>query len=64
MRPIALLAASAALMGATPSPTEKPLFLTGTWVMDSAYEIRADGTRTTNYGERPSGLMMVDRAGR
>ena len=64
MRPIALLAASAALMGATPSPTEKPLSLTGTWVMDSAYEIRADGTRTTNYGERPSGLMMVDRAGR
>ena len=64
MRPIALLVASAALMGATTSPTEKPLSLTGTWVMDSAYEIRADGTRTTNYGEHPSGLMMVDRAGR
>jgi hypothetical protein len=63
MRPIALLVASAALMRAPP-PTEKPLSLTGTWVMDSAYEIRADGTRTTNYGEHPSGLMMVDRAGR
>jgi hypothetical protein len=32
--------------------------------MESAYEILADGTRTTNYGEHPNGLMMVDRAGR
>ena len=41
----------------------EPLSLAGTWVMDSAYEIRADGTRTTNYGEHPSGRMMVDSAG-
>jgi hypothetical protein len=32
--------------------------------MVSAYEITAEGTRTTNYGEHPSGLMIVDRAGR
>jgi hypothetical protein len=32
--------------------------------MDSAYETHADGSRTTNYGEHPSGLMMVDSAGR
>jgi hypothetical protein len=53
-------------MAATPPPhaANRPLSLTGTWVMDSAYEIRADGTRTTNYGEHPNGLMMVDRAGR
>jgi hypothetical protein len=31
--------------------------------MDSAYEIHRDGTRTTNYGEHPAGLMMVDRSG-
>lgn len=38
--------------------------LQGTWVMDSAYEIKADGTRTTNYGEHPKGLLNVDSAGR
>ncbi|HEY4147001.1 lipocalin-like domain-containing protein [Pinirhizobacter sp.] len=38
--------------------------LRGTWVMDSAYEMHADGTRTTNYGEHPKGLLMVDAAGR
>lgn len=32
--------------------------------MASAYEILADGTRTTNFGEHPNGLMMVDKAGR
>jgi len=44
-----------------PAPS---LSLEGTWVMDSAYEILADGRRVTNYGERPYGLMMVDRDGR
>lgn len=38
--------------------------LEGTWIMDSAYEIRADRVRVTNFGEHPSGLMMVDAAGR
>jgi len=38
--------------------------LKGTWVMVSAYEIKADGTRTTNYGEHPDGLLMVDASGR
>jgi Lipocalin-like domain len=38
--------------------------LRGTWIMDSAYEIQADGTRTTNYGEHPIGLLMVDADGR
>jgi lipocalin-like protein len=42
----------------------QPLSLEGTWVMTAAYEILADGTRTTNYGEHPNGLMMVDKAGR
>ena len=61
-RSLALLAATALpLMGAA---RPEPLSLAGTWVMDSAYEIRADGTRTINYGEHPSGLMMVDRSGR
>lgn len=38
--------------------------LQGTWVMDSAYETHPDGSRTTNYGEHPLGLMTVDAAGR
>jgi hypothetical protein len=41
----------------------QPLTLEGTWVMTSAYEILADGTRTTNYGEHPEGLLMIDKAG-
>jgi hypothetical protein len=38
--------------------------LQGTWLMDSAYEIQADGTRTTSYGEHPAGLLIVDSVGR
>jgi hypothetical protein len=66
LRSLAFLIGSAALMAATPATaaTARPLSLTGTWVMDSAYELRADGTRTTNYGEHPKGLMMVDSVGR
>ena len=40
------------------------LSLQGTWTMTAAYEILADGTRTTNYGEHPKGLLMVDKDGR
>lgn len=42
----------------------QPLVLEGTWVMDSAYEVLADGKRTTNYGAHPKGLLMVDKSGR
>lgn len=64
-RSLMLIIASTTLMGAAPHRTPpESLALKGTWVMDSAYEIRADGTRTTNYGEHPDGLMMVDSAGR
>ncbi len=42
----------------------RPLSLEGTWVMTAAYEILANGTRTTNYGEHPNGLLMVDKVGR
>ena len=38
--------------------------LEGTWVMTSAYEVHPDGSRTTNYGEHPVGLLTVDRSGR
>lgn len=38
--------------------------LEGAWIMTAAYEIQADGKRTTNYGEHPQGLFIVDKAGR
>jgi Lipocalin-like domain len=38
--------------------------LEGSWIMEQAYEIRADGTRTANYGEHPKGLLTIDHAGR
>jgi len=38
--------------------------LQGVWVMDSAYEIHPDGSRTTNYGAHPLGLLNVDASGR
>ncbi|WHU03394.1 lipocalin-like domain-containing protein [Sphingomonas sp. NIBR02145] len=44
--------------------TDEAPSLAGTWVMDSAYEILADGRRVTNYGEHPLGLLIVDSAGR
>ena len=58
-----LAVAALPLMGAAPTPSSEPLSLAGTWEMESAYEIHADGTRTTNYGEHPSGLMTVDADG-
>src|SRR6476661_1269531 len=38
--------------------------LRGTWVMEAAYEISADGKRTTNFGRHPKGLFVVDAEGR
>jgi hypothetical protein len=45
------LAAALLMTAASAMADEKqPLSLEGTWIMTSAYEILADGTRTTNYG--------------
>ncbi|NIJ20411.1 hypothetical protein FHS95_002103 [Sphingomonas naasensis] len=64
---IALLAGalslSAAGGGAVP-PAEPSLSLAGTWALDSAYEILADGRRVTHYGAHPRGLLIIDAAGR
>lgn len=49
---------------AAPAADMSAPVLAGTWVMDSAYEILADGKRVTNYGEHPAGLMMIDGDGR
>ena len=44
--------------------SEELTSLEGTWVVDSAYEVQADGTRTTNFGEHPAGLLTIDAQGR
>ena len=71
MRPILAKAASGLVLmllsaAATGEPpmTNQPLVLEGTWEMESAYEILADGTRVTAYTEHPHGLMPVDAGGR
>jgi hypothetical protein len=46
------------------APTQDLRSLQGTWVMEAAYEISADGTRATNFGEHPKGLFIVDANGR
>src|ERR1700684_1004137 len=59
------IVAALLMIGASAIAIEpRPVSLEGTWIMASAYEILADGTRTTNYGEHPNGLMMVDKDGR
>jgi hypothetical protein len=57
-------ALGAALAASPMARAEELTSLQGTWVMDSAYEIHPDGSRTTNYGHRPKGLFTVDAAGR
>ena len=59
-----VLFALSAIGGSSLAADESPLNLEGTWVMTSAYEVLADGTRTTNYGEHPKGLLLIDKAGR
>jgi hypothetical protein len=60
----AWLVAAALGIGPGALAAEPRLDLAGVWTMVSAYEIRADGSRTTAYGEHPLGLMMVDGEGR
>lgn len=62
--PNILSALSLVLAGLGTAQAEDLASLQGTWIMVSAYEIHADGTRTTNYGEHPDGLFIVDDAGR
>ncbi len=65
MKPRVIAVASAATLASAAHADDGRLkTLQGTWVMDSAYEIHPDGTRTTNYGEHPKGLLTVDAAGR
>lgn len=59
-----MLIALAMLPLAAAPPQPDPLVLEGSWELASAYEILADGSRATAYGEHPRGRMMVDADGR
>ena len=52
------------LVSAARASAEEALSMQGTWTLTSAYEIQANGTRSTNYGEHAQGLLMVDATGR
>lgn len=55
----------AVITSATARAQEQELHsLQGTWVMEAAYEVTADGTRTTTFGEHPKGLLTADASGR
>jgi hypothetical protein len=57
-------ALGAALVGTSAAHGAELTSLQGTWVMVSAYEIHPDGSRTTNYGAHPKGLLTIDADGR
>jgi len=61
---LAAAALSLFACSASASIATRPLDLRGTWTLLAAYEVHADGTRTTNYGEHPDGLLLVDAQGR
>jgi hypothetical protein len=60
-----ILATFLIMMGQHAVAAQMPLLsLEGTWTMAGAYELRVDGSKTTNYGEHPRGILMVDKQGR
>lgn len=59
-----MLLALALLPLAAAQPQSDRLELEGSWELASAYEILADGSRATAYGEHPRGQMMIDADGR
>jgi len=61
---VALSLVAVVATAAAPPPKEQISSLRGTWRMEAAYERRADGSVTYNYGLHPAGLMMVDTSGR
>jgi hypothetical protein len=42
----------------------QPFPLAGTWMLVAADRLLPDGTREQDYGDAPSGLMMIDAEGR
>lgn len=61
----ALLAAGvASAAGAPVSGVSGRFSLAGTWTLQAADVIHADGSRASDYGANPKGLLMIDGQGR
>ena len=61
----ALLAAGvASSAGASAAGVTHRFPLAGTWTLQAADVIHPDGSRTTDYGPSPKGLLMIDGQGR
>ena len=54
-----ILPASAALA----MPPVMPPTLTGTWTLEAADVLHADGSRTSDFGTAPKGLLLIDKQG-
>lgn len=46
------------------APSAAPFPLSGTWTLQAADQLHADGTRSSDYGAAPRGLLIVDTEGR
>ena len=54
---LAMVAAASA--GAATNPLPPPNPLAGTWTLEEAYDLLADGQRAEPYGTHPAGLLLV-----
>jgi hypothetical protein len=58
-----LVAGLACAHGALASGASAPFPLAGTWTLQAADALHPDGSRTSDYGAAPKGLLMIDRQG-
>lgn len=58
-----LVAGLASVTGALAGGAPARFPLTGTWTLEAADVLHSDGTRSSDYGAAPKGLLMIDRQG-
>lgn len=58
------LACHAAIAGNAPASSHELASLAGTWTLQAADVIHADGRKESDYGAAPKGLLMIDAKGR
>ena len=62
---VAVLLPGLALASATTAAdTSGDISLAGTWTLVAADVVHPDGSRASDYGDAPKGLLMIDRSGR
>ena len=58
-----LLPAVASASGAPAIDTHGDISLAGTWTLVAADVLHPDGSRSSDYGDAPKGLLLIDRMG-